>query len=287
MDESPSFTPDGNRLYFISSRPVPPSPYYIRHLLYADRTGPGWSDPVMLDSPINEHFIISISVAASGNLYLSISDDSKPGIYKSVMVGGIYQGPQKLSDSINYLHRPMRPYIAPDESYMLFDVAESEDPFSQRDLAISYRKNDGTWTKAVLLDSTVNTSANETTPFVSGKNHFLFFQRDTNSLWMDGSGLLTGFDEQPKAGHLVQLNQNFPNPVRGTTTIEYSLDHPGSINLSIHNVLSGQVFVLADTYMPAGRHSVTLKAGELSAGVYEYVLVTKDAVLSRKMVCVK
>jgi len=287
MDECPSFTPDGNRLYFISHKPVPPSPYYIRHLWYADRSGSGWADPVMLDSPVNEHFIVSVSVAASGNMYLSLSDDDKPGIYNSVMVGGIYQGPQKLSDSINYLHRPMRPYIAPDESYMLFDASETEDPFSQRDLAISYRKNDGTWTRAVFLDSTVNTSASEGTPCVSGNNHFLFFQRNMDILWMEASGLLTGFDEQPKAGHMAQLNQNYPNPFSETTTIEYSLDHPGCIQLSIYNVLSRQVFVLADACTTAGRHSVTLKAGELSAGVYECVLVTKDAVFARKMVCVR
>ncbi len=287
MDQCPHLTPDGSRLYFASYQPVPPSPFYDRHLWYSDKAGTGWSDPVMMDSPIKEHFVIKASAAGNGNLYLAIADNNDPGIFISRFVNGNYLEPEKLTDSINYLNRPLNPHIAGDESYLVFDVGETPDPLSQRDLAISYRKPDGTWTKAELFDSTINTPQDEYSRFVTRDNRFLFFGRNSDSYWVDISGLLTGLAENPVTKDTPQLFQNVPNPSSGNTSIRYHMRIPGQASLKVYNSLGKEIAVLVNGFVIAGDHQATFNSGDHPAGVYEYVLKTQNSVYIRKMICIK
>ena len=286
-DQSPHLTPDNNTLLFISSRLISGLPYQGLHLWFTNRIGSEWQDPEVMDSPIKEHLMVSAAAAENGNLYLSIIDDA-PEIFVSRLINGFYQEPEKLSDSIHYLPRPMRPYIAPDESYLLFDASETQDPFSQRDLYISYRKPDQTWTKAAALSDTVNTEADETTPFVSRDNQFLFFAKDGVTHWMEAADIfITGIEKHPEPGLSMMLYQNFPNPFRGVTTIVYSLLQPGRVSLRIYNLLEKEVAVLVNDNRPAGSHSVSFDAGDLPSGIYKYELKTQNSLLTRKMVCVE
>ena len=284
MDLFPYLTPDGNRVYFNSYRPVPPSPYYIPHLWYADRVDTGWSEPVVMGSPIFDHFIISTSVASNGNLYLTIGDNDDPAIYISKLISGIYEEPEKLSDSINYLNRSMRAFIAPDESYILFDAGETPDPYSQRDIYISYRNADETWTKAVALDATVNTSETEVVSFISRDDKYIFIGRGTDIYWMDASNILTGTDDKSETRNMLQLSQNFPNPVTSVTSIRYTLPQPAIVTLNIYNSLNQDVGMLINETKPAGSHVVSFDAKGLPEGIYVYLLRVDEIILIRKMV---
>ena len=285
MDESPHLSPDGSRLYYICFTPVPPSTFYIRHLYYTDRTGQAWSNPVLMGPPLFDHYIISVSAADNGNLYLGIADNNDPAIYISRFVNGSYQEPERLSDSINSLNRPLRPHITPDESFMLFDAGETPDPLSQRDLYISYRKQDGTWTKALPLGSTVNTGEDETTPFLTRDGNYLFFSRTGVVRWMDAANILVPvFENQLSLVLLPQLSQNIPNPCRGTTTIRYYLPQAGEVSLCLYNSVKQIVANLINEKQFSGAHEVTLNPGQLQAGVYEYVLRTQHSVLTRRMI---
>ena len=284
MDLFPYLTPDGNRVYFNSYRPVPPSPYYIPHLWYADRVDTGWSEPVVMGSPIFDHFIISTSVASNGNLYLAIGDNDDPAIYISKLVNGIYQEPEKLGDSINYLNRPMRAFIAPDESYILFDAGETPDPYSQRDIYISYRNADETWTKAVALDATVNTSETEVVSFISRDDKYIFIGRGTDIYWMDASDILTGIDDHPGTGKMPQLDQNFPNPVTSVTSIRFILPKPALVTMNIYNSLNQHLGMIINEAKPAGTHIVSLDATDLPDGIYFYRLRADNVYLSGKMI---
>ena len=284
MDLFPYLTPDGNRVYFNSYRPVPPSPYYIQHLWYADRVDTGWSEPVVMGSPIFDHFIISTSVASNGNLYLTIGDNDDPAIYISKLISGVYEEPEKLSDSINYLNQPMRGFIAPDESYILFDAGETPDPYSQRDVYISYRNADETWTKAVALDATVNTSETEVVTFISRDNKYIFIGRGTDIFWMDASDILTGIDDHPGTWKMPQLDQNFPNPVTSVTSIRFILPKPALVTMNIYNSLNQHLGMIINEAKPAGTHIVSLDATDLPDGIYFYRLRADNVYLSGKMI---
>ena len=287
MDEWPYLTPDGSRLYFISYKPIPPSPYYIPHLWYADRVDTGWSEPVVMDSPIMEQNVISVSAASNGNLYLSIANNNDPAIYISKLVSGNYQEPEKLSDSINYLNRPLRAFIAPDESYILFDAGETPDPFSQRDVYISYRNADETWSKAVGLDAAVNSSETEVVSFISRDDKYIFIGRGTDIYWMDASNILTSIRIHHEISSGAILNQNHPNPFRGTTTISYSLTKPSFVTMDIYDSMNKKIATLVNEERLTGSHIVSFDATNLLPGIYVCLLHTDNTSLIRKMVLIK
>ena len=67
------------------------------------------------------------------------------------------------------------PYIAPDESYIIFDGKRSSG-YGDCDLYISFQKN-GTWTEAYNLGPEINTEMCEMTASVSPDGTYLFFHR--------------------------------------------------------------------------------------------------------------
>ena len=68
------------------------------------------------------------------------------------------------------------------------------------------------------------------------------------------------------------LHQNYPNPFLRSTQIRYAMPVPEYVRISVYDILGRRVAVLVDAEQPAGRHSVTLDAGAMAAGVYFYVM---------------
>ena len=88
-----------------------------------------------------------------------------------------------------------------------------------------------------------------------------------------------------------QLNQNYPNPFNPSTTIPYTLEKSGYVNLSVYNIMGQKVRTLIDSYQAAGSHGVTWNgfddAGKnVGAGVYIYQFKSKNYSESRKMLLI-
>lgn len=136
-----------------------------------------WGDPYhtgkILNSDSSDFFA---TMAANGNIYFSSTRSGGFGgsdIYMSRVVGGIYQTPVNLGTNLNSKGYDSNPFIAPDESYMIY-YTEREDSFGDSDLYISFRRNND-WSKPINLGSKVNTAFGEFCPFVSfDKKHFYF-----------------------------------------------------------------------------------------------------------------
>ena len=72
------------------------------------------------------------------------------------------------------------PFIAPDESYLLFD-AEREDGFGESDIHISFKQKDGTWGNGINLGDKINTNAWEASASITPDGKYLFFSRNVGS----------------------------------------------------------------------------------------------------------
>ncbi|MEZ4699205.1 MAG: T9SS type A sorting domain-containing protein [Rhodothermales bacterium] len=68
------------------------------------------------------------------------------------------------------------------------------------------------------------------------------------------------------------LGQNFPNPARGDTRIEFVAPTAGHVAVRLFDALGRQVRVLFDADLGAGTHSVRIDTEGLSEGVYFYEL---------------
>lgn len=88
------------------------------------------------------------------------------------------------------------------------------------------------------------------------------------------------------------LGQNYPNPFNPRTRIEFSLEKPGAIDLSIYDLAGRKVATLLRGGLDAGTHEADW-SGRTDAGVpaaagqYRYVLKTATGSVSRGMVLLK
>lgn len=83
------------------------------------------------------------------------------------------------------------------------------------------------------------------------------------------------------------LSKNYPNPFNPTTTIRFSLQEAGEINLIVSDVYGRPVSVLADGIYGAGSFSTQFDATSLLSGTYYYSLHTSNGTLTRSMHLVK
>lgn len=83
------------------------------------------------------------------------------------------------------------------------------------------------------------------------------------------------------------LAQNYPNPFNPVTRISFYLPLSTPVQLLIFNLRGELVATLVNERLTAGHHQFTFDAGDLPSGEYFYTLITKERVLTRKMVLLK
>lgn len=175
-----TMSPDGNRLYFTSSRPAEGSGPAIESpdIWYVNRTDSGWGEPVRFPEPVN---------TPDRELYPSESRDgfiyffsSRPGgfggsdIYRAAIVEDGFAAPENLGPMVNSEAGEGDPCISPDGDYIVFS-SRREEGLGDGDLYVSFKLDDGTWSKARNLGNAVNTEHLEFCPSVSRDGKFLFF----------------------------------------------------------------------------------------------------------------
>ncbi|MBN1548794.1 MAG: PD40 domain-containing protein [Syntrophaceae bacterium] len=178
---APIFSPDGKRLYL-------GSPKEGEDLTFVERQGKSWSEPkpVGLVSRFPKvRFAYFPSIAANGNLYFMgylAEQFANIGIYRAEFVNGVYAKPELLPPCINTKggERNWTPFIAPDESYLLFSSTRGLPDSDQGDLFISFRQPDDGWTDPVGLGEPINSKELERFPAITPDGKYLFFTRNTN-----------------------------------------------------------------------------------------------------------
>ncbi len=175
-----NFSPDGSMLYYTSARPgvAPPGEGRSSDLWVAVKGENGWGEAVNLREPVNTvQSELYPSVTDEGTLYFfgdARGGAELGGAYVARLSGGRYQEPELLGPSINTEHGVFDPFVAPDESYLIF-ASDRPDGLGDGDLYISFRQDDGTWGEAANLGSTINSPQTDFCPSVTKDGKYLFF----------------------------------------------------------------------------------------------------------------
>ncbi len=178
-----SLSPDGNKIVICMGSPLDGTgkPKENWEIWIVERNDTGWGEPKNLGPPVNSEKSSSDypTISTRGNLYFYSGNREggmgKGDIWMSKFVDGHYTEPQNLGHSINTEFWEMDPFVAPDESYLIFCSGERSDGYGRADLYISYRRKDGSWTKAVNMGDKINSITIEIHPFVTPDGKYLFF----------------------------------------------------------------------------------------------------------------
>ena len=201
----PRFSHNGDRLYFISYRPLEEgekNPGFGVNLWFVERLDVGWSNPKPVGYPFDTGNIFGFSMTMDGTIYYTDGGGSSFDVFMSKFVDGRYNDPERLSDVINSEHPEDEPYIAPDESYLIFKSMKPGG-YGGADLYISFQRQDGSWTKAKNMGPKINTKYAERFPSVSRDGRFIFFGSDRNGnrgdiYWMD-AGIIEKLEKRGKS----------------------------------------------------------------------------------------
>jgi hypothetical protein len=168
----PIITPDGKTMHL------------GKH--YMERTETGWSEVKSL-GPLFEDFpIMRLMSSSNGTYYFDEATESGPIRY-SRLIDGKHEKPKALN--IDFGDWNAHPFIAPDESYLIWDD-QRESGYGDSDLYISFRQKDGSWGAAINLGDAINTSASEGGAYVSPDGKYLLFNRyvspeNADIYWVD------------------------------------------------------------------------------------------------------
>jgi ankyrin repeat protein len=187
----PIFSPDGERLYFLSMRPLEPGAEPgDENIWYVVRERDGWSEPRPLGSAVNDfdlHWLFSITEA--GTLYFSSVREGGYGsrdIYRSHRVNGVHQPPENLGPVINTDGGEHTPFIAPDESYLIFASTAHGRAEGMFHFVISYRETDGGWSEPQALDHITAPVNDPLCPLITPDAKFMFFI-GSGDIWWTGA----------------------------------------------------------------------------------------------------
>jgi tetratricopeptide (TPR) repeat protein len=185
----PNYTtgPHGRKVYFHSGRPTHPgdtreddNPWAI------EWTGTGWAEPYPLPPPASSEYGEAYpTVTLDGTIYFFSwrrPDTLAYDIYVSRFVNNEYQESERLPWPVNTDYIEYDPYVAPDESYLIFGSTRPGG-YGSADNYITFRKDDGTWTPPLNLGPRLNSSSGDLcangTP--DGKYFFFTSGRETNT----------------------------------------------------------------------------------------------------------
>ena len=164
---TPSISPDGKTLH-LGKR-------------YMERTQAGdWSALKKLAPPLGNMPIMRLTASSKGTYFFDeFKKDFTGSIRYSRLVDGKHEEPKLLGKEINS-GKSFHPFIAPDESYLIFD-GKREGGYGDSDIYISFRQKDGSWGTPINLGDKINTPAWEAGATVTPDGKYLFFNRNMGS----------------------------------------------------------------------------------------------------------
>jgi hypothetical protein len=169
IDDVPCLSPDGKKMFFTSTRPIGADSSGKENIWYADRTARGWSEPKPLNAEVNEMTLHwQVSVANSGTLYFGGNGD----IYCSRLAKDKYEKPANMGPVINGSTLEGMPFIAPDESYIIFGRQRGTAGTVYNGFCISFKGKDGQWLPPTSLEKYTSQGV---CPSISSDGKYFFY----------------------------------------------------------------------------------------------------------------
>jgi outer membrane protein OmpA-like peptidoglycan-associated protein len=195
---APIITPDGNTLYFTRSKHPEnivdrknKNAEILQDIWYSTKNPQGlWSVAKNLGRPVNDEDMNAAATASSTGNSLYIlnvyrEDGSRTnGLSKTSFQNAKWSFPEevKIADyqakSSNENKPPNTEFsISHDEKVLIMGLNRIPS-FGNNDLYVSFKENDGSYTRPINMGNVINSADNEGTPFLSADNKTLYFNSE-------------------------------------------------------------------------------------------------------------
>mgnify|MGYP003851445117 CR=1 FL=1 len=126
-------------------------------------------------------------------------------------------------------------------------------------------------------------AASDRMQFMMRTDSISFASDSTLFIALFGDGCVTpvtinprcGVDSMSLSSSRYALEQNYPNPAYGNTTIEFETLEDTPLRITLRDARGRTVAVLTDAYYTHGRYQLTYDVSALPSGVYSYEMVTR------------
>ncbi|WP_160114765.1 PD40 domain-containing protein [Aquimarina sp. AU474] len=178
-DHGMSFSPDGNTLYFSSTRPLLTDTISNTWHIWKSKNVKGlWTNPEYVNIPnLSDKLISHPTIAKDGTLYFhsSNTDYSEMSIYYSEEKNGQFQNASKVPLTPKNTNGYCTPYISPDNDYLIY--AAIGQPL---ELYISHKNATNQWSFAKKLPPSINQNG-QGNPYITADGKFLFYARENDN----------------------------------------------------------------------------------------------------------
>jgi len=104
--------------------------------------------------------------------------------------------------------------------------------------------------------------------------------------WSDSAEITTECGRYDMSAGIYM--NNFPNPFRNNTIIEFTLEHESPVTLTVTDLVGKQVAVLLDkAYKASGTHQLVFEGKNYQSGVYYYTIQAGEYTGTQKMMLIK
>lgn len=139
-----------------------------------------WSSPKSISEKINtSENEGTCTISADGRTLIFTSCGGRRGfgncdLFQSQKTGNEWSTPVNMGAAVNSAAWESQPSLSADGRVLYF-VSDRKGGIGGRDLYVSYRLDDGKWTKGENLGKVINTVYDEISPFIHASNQVLFF----------------------------------------------------------------------------------------------------------------
>lgn len=277
-------SPDGTRQFFSSNYP---SSSGMDIWMVEKSTDTSWSDPVRLDinSSVEDG---SPCITNTNSLYFKSrrgGGDGNSWLYKAEFTDSAYSQVESLGSIISTGSAESEPYMAPDESYLIFISNSRTGGKGGWDLWITFHNVDDSWTDPVNMGSDINTSADEYGPRVSHDGNYLFFTKDIGGSEMDIYWVSANIIDTLKSNlntNTISLTytedvQVFPNPTNGLVNVSLDDLSGKTAMIEVVNNLGNQILV--STF----QNTETIDLSSYPMGIYFIRILIGGQVINKKI----
>ncbi|MGD8538682.1 MAG: tetratricopeptide repeat protein, partial [Candidatus Aminicenantes bacterium] len=222
LEGHPNYTtgPYGRKVYFHSGRPTHPDDTREDDNIWTiEWTGSGWAEPQVLPAPASSDYGEAYpSATTDGTVYFFTwrregcrGDD----IWLSRCIGGQYQEAKRLPWPINTDFIEYDPYVAPDESFLIFG-SDRPGGFGNSDNYICFQKEDGSWTHPINLGRPLNSSSWDLCANGTPDGKYFFFKSGRKTDVDKGSIGKTSGEEPAEDSDLYWVNFSFIHELKNS-----------------------------------------------------------------------